>query len=101
MAMSPERKAERKAARDRAKYLNSLTPIADAVKPVGGDRVIALIDGVEIAGNVADVNKALEKMGFRPVRITRNILNDKSPEWCVDINTPAYLDPGCESYHSM
>lgn len=102
MAMSTERKAERKTQREYDKRMNALTPIADAFKPMGDSEIIeGHIDGVKLSGNVALVNVALEKMGYRPVRITRNMLNDKSARFCIDINTPSYMDPGCESYHSM
>jgi hypothetical protein len=35
------------------------------------------------------------------VRITRNMLNPKGGNFCVDADTPAYLDPGHEAYHTM
>lgn len=34
-------------------------------------------------------------------RMTRNILNPDAGEFEIPVNTPAYMDPGCESYHSM
>jgi hypothetical protein len=113
--MSPETKARRAAARQREKYLASLKPV---------DRLLEIIqhaDCTEIALHVdrhgKDVqqmcwraptldecvrlmNEFLEQMGFRPVRTTRNMLNPDSPTFFVDINCPAYMDPGCESYHS-
>ena len=101
--MSPETKARRAAARKRDRELAKLTPIADQVQVIGGTNnfLRLVLDGVTIMGGEEDFNKFLEKAGYRPVRVTRNILNSESKSWCIDINTPAYLDPGCESYHTM
>jgi len=101
MAMSPERKAERAKQRKREKELAKLAPIADKVEVAGDGTLILLLDGVLIQGSQDNFNKVLERMGFRPVRTTRNILNPQSKTWCIDLNTPGYLDPGCESYHTM
>jgi len=46
-------------------------------------------------------NEFLSRMGFKPVRITRNILNPNSKTLVIDADTPSYMDPGCEAYHSM
>ena len=102
MAMSPETIAERKAFRKREKELNKLIPIAGRVTVV--DRVKELVEvqlnGAVLAGQLQDVNPLLERMGYRPVRITTNMLNP-TRYWAIDINTPSYCDPGRESYHSM
>jgi hypothetical protein len=107
MAMSSERKAERAAKRKREKYLNSLHPIANRVvvlTPCSTSELstveVHLPEGAHLKGIIRDVNPVLEKLGYRPVRTTSNMLNPDSRVWCVDINTPAYLDPGSESYHS-
>ena len=34
-------------------------------------------------------------------RTTSNMLNPKSKQWEIPVNTPSYMDPGCESYHCM
>lgn len=34
-------------------------------------------------------------------RKTRNLLNPQAGEFDIDVNTPYYLDPGSETYHSM
>ena len=101
MAMTAERKAERKAQRDYQKRMNKLQSIAHKVV-VRGDELSVLIDGVVIQGNGPEkFNNILERLGYRPVRITRNMLNPDSQDFAIDINTPSYCDPGCESYHSM
>jgi hypothetical protein len=100
MAMSPERKAERKAARDFDKRMNKLVSIAHQVK-VTGNLVSAQIAGTIIQGEVENFNNVVEKLGYRPIRLTSNMLNPDSPTFAIDINTPAYCDPGCESYHTM
>lgn len=121
MAMNAATKAFRKAERDRKKYMASLESIADQVKfvevvfeneqkdvfgkmmdvPVRKEIVEVELFGAVVKGEVSAVNKVLEKAGYRPVRVTSNMLNPESKTWCVDIDTPAYLDPGCESYHTM
>lgn len=103
MAMSAERKAERKVERAYEKRMNALKSIAHKVMHVSGTEEIVEVgvEGCILTGNVAAVNVALEKMGYRPVRLTSNMLNPNSKTFAVDINTPAYCDPGCESYHSM
>jgi len=103
MVMSAETIARRAAARKREKHLNSLISIADKVRVISADaeEIGVQIDGCNLSGHVDAVNKALEKMGFRPVRLTSNMLNKDSPTWAIDINTPAYCDPGSEAYHSM
>lgn len=101
MAMSPERKAQRAASRKREKELMKLAPIADKVEVASDGTLTLLLDGVLIQGSQDNFNKVLERMGFRPVRTTRNLLNPNSRTWCIDVNTPGYLDPGSESYHTM
>jgi hypothetical protein len=103
MAMSAERKARRLADRQREKYLSKLTPIAGQVKVTDAakDEIEVELLGAKVTGYINCVNALLEKAGFRPVKITSNMLNPSAGHWCVDINTPGYLDPGSEAYHSM
>ena len=98
--MSAECKAERKAARDYEKRMSKLTSIAHEVI-LEGDILCVQIDGCVIKGFEENFNKVVEKLGYRPVRITSNMLNPKGGRFAIDINTPSYCDPGCESYHSM
>jgi len=108
MAMTTEHKTARAAARKLEKHLNSLKPIAHEVQVIrtwreGYTACHALrlnIDGIIIEGETSLFNRAIEKLGYRPVRVTRNMLNPVRA-FCIDINTPVYLDPGCDSYHSM
>jgi hypothetical protein len=101
--MTPEAKARRA----REKHLNKLTSIAHLVTVLplhparSGDWLsMETAAGATICGPVKAFNEIMEMMGFRPVRITSNILNSESKRFCIDINTPSYCDPGCESYHS-
>lgn len=50
---------------------------------------------------VAIANEFLPKLGWKPVRVTRNILNSNSGPIVIDADTPSYMDVGSESYHSM
>lgn len=107
MAMTAETKARRAEDRQYQKRMNSLKPIAHQMEVLENcstpnlSTVSVSIDGVAIKGIVRDINVVLEKLGYRPVRITSNMLNPNSPYFAIDINTPSYCDPGCESYHSM
>lgn len=103
MAMSPETLARRTAARKRERVLAKLTPIASRVEIVdyAKEQVQFNYNGAIISGHVDSVNQVLEQMGFRPVRLTRNMLNDAAPGRCIDINTPSYCDEGSEAYWSM
>jgi hypothetical protein len=100
MAMTTEQKAARAAARKEEARYAALRPIADRVGVLEGDTVNVRVDHVFLEGNIKDVNVVLEKMGYRPVRITFNMLNRDAKRFCVDINCPVYLDPGCDSYWS-
>lgn len=103
MAMSVETKARRAAARKEEKRLAALKPIADKVVVLDAAREEIEVElfGAKVTGYINFVNAVIEAAGFRPVRLTRNMLNPNSPVFAIDINTPAYCDPGCESYHSM
>jgi hypothetical protein len=94
-------RAERAKRRKRERELGALHPIARQVQVLENDRLRIGIDGAVIEGDVDAFNRVIERMGFRPVRITRNILNPNSPRFCIDIDTPTYCDPGCEAYHQM
>lgn len=101
MAMTAETKARRKEAREYEARMRALQPIADKVTVITRELVEVEVNGAMVNGNVTAVNVILEKCGFRPVRITSNMLNKDSKPFAIDINTPSYCDPGCESYHSM
>jgi len=100
--MTPEAKARRA----REKFLNKLIPIASMVEVLEAcsthnlSTVSVEIDNVLFKGIVRYINPVLEKMGYRPIRLTSNMLNSESKYFAIDINTPHYCDPGCESYHS-
>lgn len=101
--MTAETKARRTADRAYEKRMNALTSIAhgcEVLHPTGqSEQVRVVIDGVQMQGPVEGFNRLVELMGFRPVRITHNMLNPESKRFAIDINTPCYCDPGCESYH--
>ena len=46
-------------------------------------------------------NDVLEALGYKPVKVTHNMLNEAAGEFLIDADTPSYCDPACESYHSM
>jgi len=63
---------------------------------------LALVEhGATITGSVEQMNLVLVKLGYKPVRLTKNMLNDKSKWIVIDEDTPSYCDPGTETYHSM
>lgn len=104
MAMTAERKAERAAARKREKELSKLTSVANLVKVLNdaSGEYLRFDNGeIVIEGKPESLNFYLERAGFRPVRVTSNLLNEAAGKFCIDINTPSYCDPGSESYHSM
>lgn len=77
----------------------TVTPIAGSAKPL-----LALLEAETVsieAVNIENFNTVLERLGYKPVKLTRNILNAQSPTFAIDQDTPVYMDPGCESYHSM
>ena len=107
MTVSQETKTRRAEARKEEKRLAKLIPIADFVKVIDASQgkaeavVKVDLDCVKFEGKVYFFNQVMEKLGYRPVRVTSNMLNPQSGHFCVDINCPSYCDPGCESYHSM
>lgn len=61
-----------------------------------------LPEGVLItAWTLEQLNSALERLGYKPVRQTSNMLNPNAKKFFIDADTPSYCDPGCEAYHSM
>jgi hypothetical protein len=66
-----------------------------------GDVVIISFDGMDCRGTLEGANKLLVRLGFKPVRITRNMLNPQGGQFLIDADTPSYCDPGSEAYHSM
>jgi len=79
----------------------NLKSIADRLAVLDGETINGRIDHVFIEGNIKDVNAMLLKLGYKPVRLTRNMLNKDGRVWCIDADTPNYLDPGSEAYHTM
>ncbi len=69
---------------------------------VGQCFVLTDLSGFTVTSKTLDAfNIALETLGYKPVRVTCNMLNKASGEFLIDADTPSYCDPGCESYHSM
>lgn len=99
MKRSAEQLAERKEARRVAKLPSIAHNVT--VHEDDTDEISVRIDGVLIRGQVKYFNRIIEQLGFRPVRLTSNMLNKDSRTFAIDIDTPPYCDPGCESYHSM
>ncbi len=46
-------------------------------------------------------NAALEKLGYKPVRLTKNLMNPAAGDIVIDDDTPNYCDVGSEAYWSM
>lgn len=46
-------------------------------------------------------NAALEKLGYKPVRLTKNLMNQKARHLVIDADTPLCCDVGSETYWSM
>ena len=62
----------------------------------------ASFDGLDfVCPSIETFNALVERLGYKPVRVTRNILNDAAAPFVIDADTPSYCDPGRESYHSM
>jgi hypothetical protein len=53
------------------------------------------VDAIKLA------NEFFPKMGWKPVRLTSNMLNAAGGQFLIDADTPSYCDPGSEAYHSM
>jgi hypothetical protein len=54
-----------------------------------------------IAPNVEALNPVLRRLGYKPVRITRNNITGNGTPFLIDADTPMCCDPGTETYHSM
>lgn len=66
----------------------------------GGGYTVFLPEGVWlVATTLIQLNNALERLGYKPVRATKNLLGD-GKRFFIDLDTPSYLDPGSEAYHS-
>ena len=46
-------------------------------------------------------NAALEKLGYKPIRLTRNLMNKAASDLVIDADTPLCCDVGSETYWSM
>lgn len=96
-----KRTPEALAARKEARRIVLLPSVARHCKVVRGSEIEVTVDGVSFFGMVEEMNAVLLKLGYKPVRITSNLLNPGGGKFAIDADTPVYLDPGCESYHSM
>lgn len=74
-----------------------------AARPLGDDVLIsfALDTGAQMSGYKHQINPILEQLGYKPVRITYNMLNKDAGPIVIDADTPSYCDVGSESYWSM
>ncbi len=76
-------------------------PMADLKIP-SDDVILQLELGAAVlSGPQDDFNKVLKRLGYKPVRVTKNILNPKGGWFVIDEDTPSCCDPGTETYHSM
>jgi hypothetical protein len=68
----------------------------------GGYSFESVAEGVVIsAWTLSQLNDVLERLGYKPVRETSNLLNPSGKKFFIDADTPSYCDPGSEAYHSM
>jgi hypothetical protein len=99
--MSPERKAARKEERRLAK-LPSIAHQCKAFVGSGGvAQIVVDLDGAKLAGTKEQVNAVLERMNLKPIRTTRNLMNQDAGLLVIDIDTPLCCDVGSETYWSM
>lgn len=52
-------------------------------------------------GNKEKFNSMLEQLGYKPVRLTRNLMNPQARDLVIDADTPLCCDVGSETYWSM
>jgi hypothetical protein len=53
------------------------------------------------AKEIWEFNDLLNRLGYKSVRLTTNMLNPGAGQFLIDADTPSYCDPGCEAYHSI
>lgn len=53
------------------------------------------------AGNKDKLNAMLEQLGYKPIRLTRNLMNPNAGQLVIDADTPIGCDVGSETYWSM
>jgi len=60
------------------------------------------VDGAILSSPNKDAfNKVLGRLGYKPVRLTSNLLNPAAGQFVIDADTSLACDPGSETYHSM
>ncbi len=81
--------------------LPALVSVAHDVTYIDG-KFTLFVDGAILSSMNKDVfNKVLERLGYKPVRITYNLLNEKAGPLVIDADTPLCCDVGSETYWSM
>ena len=80
--------------------LKSAVPFT-VIAPSGGYH-FSSPDGLEISSmDMAVFNAALEKLGYKAVSVTYNMLNQGAGSFLIDADTPWCCNPRSEAYHSM
>jgi hypothetical protein len=54
-----------------------------------------------VSPSVEALNPVLRRLGYKPVRITRNNITGNGTPFVIDEDTPMSCDPGTETYHCM
>ena len=62
---------------------------------------LVLHSGAVLTGTVEQLNQVFLSLAFKPIRLTKNMLNAESKWIVIDQDTPSYCDVGSEAYHSM
>lgn len=93
--------SEFKAARKEAKRIALLPSIAHKVKVLDGIFAVKVLDCKVSSGNLEHFNNLLLQLGFKPVRTTKNLLNQNAGVLVIDADTPVCCDVGSETYWSM
>jgi hypothetical protein len=66
-----------------------------------GSYTLSLPEGYFVAASLPGLNSVLQRLGYKSVRETSNMLNREAGTFLIDADTPSYCDPGSEAYHSM
>ncbi len=96
LTRSQKIQATKQAKRDAAR-----PSIAHLVHISEGSFAVATDELDFICPNIETFNNLIVKLGYKPVRVTYNMLNKEAGPIVIDADTPSYCDVGSESYWSM
>lgn len=94
LTRSQKIQATKKAKRDAAR-----PSIARRCKALETELITATFEsGAWLSGEIHHINPILEQLGYKPVRVTFNMLNRQAGPIVIDADTPSYCDVGSEAY---